>query len=126
MQWHTLSARHDIRMTSPLFGRDRLAADRQFLNGRRVCIENRHASRITMKGYSMDIQRIYQLGQTIKQIYKDEVGGDPEDLIRIWDDGAWYYVVRNDDTQATVPVRDLAEDRRDRIAEALRRFQPIS
>ncbi len=52
-------------------------------------------------------------------------GGDPEDLIRIWDDGAWYYVVRNDDTQATVPVRDLAEDRRDRIAEALRRFQPI-
>jgi hypothetical protein len=78
-----------------------------------------------MKEYTMDNQRIYQLGQTIKQIYKDEVGGDPEDLIRIWDDGAWYYVVRNDDTQATVPVRDLAEDRRDRIAEALRRFQPI-
>ena len=79
-----------------------------------------------MKEYIMDNQRIYQLGQTIKQIYKDEVGGDPKDLIRVWDDGAWYYVVRNDDTQATVPVRDLAEDRRDRIAEALRRFQPIS
>ena len=54
------------------------------------------------------------------------MGGDPKDLIRIWDDGAWYYVVRNDDTQAAVPVRDLAENRRDRIAEALRRFEPIS
>ena len=74
----------------------------------------------------MDNQRIYQLGQKIKQLYQDEVGGNPKDLIRIWDDGAWYYVMRNDDTQAVVPIRDLAEDRRDRIVEALRKFQPIS
>ncbi len=74
----------------------------------------------------MDNQRIYQLGQKIKQLYQDEVGGNPKDLIRIWDDGAWYYIVRNDDTQAVVPIRDLAEDRRDLIVEALRRFQPIS
>ena len=74
----------------------------------------------------MDNQRIHQLGQKIKQLYQDEVGGNPKDLIRIWDDGAWYYVVRNDDTQAVVPIRDLAEDRRDHIVEALRKFQPIS
>ena len=74
----------------------------------------------------MDNQRIYQLGQKIKQLYQDEVGGNPNDLIRIWDDGAWYYIRRNDDTQAVVPIRDLAEDRRDRIVEALRKFQPIS
>mgnify|MGYP000574976917 FL=1 len=46
----------------------------------------------------MDNKRIYQLGQKIKQVYRDEVGGNPDDLIRIWDDGAWYYIVRNDDT----------------------------
>ena len=74
----------------------------------------------------MDNQRIYQLGQKIKQLYQDEVGGNPKDLIRIWDDGAWYYIVRNDDTQAVVPIRDLAEDRRDHIVAALRKFQPIS
>jgi hypothetical protein len=74
----------------------------------------------------MDNKRIFQLGQRIKQIYQDELGGDPQDLIRIWDDGAWYYIVRNDDTQTAVPVRDLAEDRKDEIVEALRRFQPIS
>ena len=74
----------------------------------------------------MDNKRIYQLGQRIKQIYRDELGGDPQDLIRIWDDGAWYYIVRNDDTQTAVPIRDLAEDRKDEVVEALRRFQPIS
>lgn len=74
----------------------------------------------------MDNQRIYQLGQKIKQLYQDEVGGNPKDLIRIWDDGAWYYIMRNDDTQAVVPIRDVAEDRRDHIVEALRKFQPIS
>lgn len=73
----------------------------------------------------MDNKRIYQLGQKIKQVYRDEVGGNPDDLIRIWDDGAWYYVVRNDDTQAVLPIRDLAEDRRDSIAQALQRFRPI-
>ena len=73
----------------------------------------------------MDTKRIYELGQKIKRIYRDEVGGDPQDLIRIWDDGAWYYVVRNDDTQAVLPIRDLAEDRHDQIIAALQKFQPI-
>ncbi|MGD9330032.1 MAG: hypothetical protein PVJ53_01905 [Desulfobacterales bacterium] len=71
-------------------------------------------------------QRVYQLGQRIKQLYRDEVGGNPKDLIRIWDDGAWYYVLRNDDTQAVLPMRDLAEDRKDNIVAALQRFRPVS
>ena len=74
----------------------------------------------------MDTKRIYQLGQKIRHIYQNELGGDPQDLVRIWDDGAWYYVVRNDDTQTAVPIRDVAEDRRDQIIEALGRFEPIS
>lgn len=53
------------------------------------------------------------------------MGGNPKDLIRVWDDGAWYYVVRNDDTQAVLQIRDLAEDRKDNLVEALRHFQPI-
>lgn len=73
----------------------------------------------------MDNKRIYQLGRRIGQLYRDEVGGDPQDLVRIWDDGAWYYVVRNDDTQTVIPIRDVAEDRRDRITAALRRFRTI-
>lgn len=73
----------------------------------------------------MDNNRVYQLGQKIKQLYQDEVGGNPKDLIRIWDDGVWYYVVRNDDTQAVLPVRDVAEDRKNTLVAALRQFQPI-
>lgn len=73
----------------------------------------------------MDNKRIYQLGRRIGQLYRDEAGGDPQDLVRIWDDGAWYYVLRNDDTQTVIPIRDVAEDRRDRIAAALRRFRTI-
>jgi len=73
----------------------------------------------------MDNKRVYQLGEKIKQLYKDEVGGNPKDLIRIWDDGAWYYVVRNDDTQAVLQIRDVAEDRKERLVASLRRFQPI-
>ncbi len=73
----------------------------------------------------MDTKRVYQLGQKIRQLYQDEVGGNPNDLIRIWDDGVWYYVVRNDDTQALLQIRDVAEDRKDNLVAALRRFQPI-
>ena len=72
----------------------------------------------------MDNKRIYQLGRKIKALYRDEVGGDPEDLIRIWDDGVGYYILRNDDTQTVVPIRDVAEDRRDHIVAALRNFKP--
>jgi hypothetical protein len=73
----------------------------------------------------MDTKRVYQLGQKIRQLYQDEVGGNPNDLIRIWDDGVWYYVVRNDDTRALLQIRDVAEDRKDNLVAALRRFQPI-
>jgi len=73
----------------------------------------------------MDNKRVYQLGQKIRQLYQDEVGGNPKDLVRIWDDGVWYYVVRNDDTQAVLQIRDVAEDRKDNLVAALRQFQPI-
>ena len=73
----------------------------------------------------MDNHRIVELGDKLKVIYKEQVGGDPNDLIRIWDDGVWYYVLRNDDTQSVFPIRYLAENREAEIAEALRQFKPI-
>ena len=73
----------------------------------------------------MDNQRIIELGNRLKAIYKDQVGGNPDDLIRIWDDGVWYYVLRNDDTQSIFPIRYLAENREAEIAEALRQFKPV-
>ncbi|MDJ0854768.1 MAG: hypothetical protein QNI88_06125 [Desulfobacterales bacterium] len=73
----------------------------------------------------MDNKRIYDLGHRLKTIYQDKIGGDPAELIRIWDDGVWYYVVRNDDTQAVFPVRFLAENREAEIVDALQQFKPM-
>ncbi len=73
----------------------------------------------------MDNQRIFDLGQRLKTIYRNKIGRDPDELIRVWDDGVWYYVLRNDDTQSVFPVRYLAENREEQITEALRNFKPV-
>lgn len=73
----------------------------------------------------MDNQRVFNLGLRLKEIYKNRVGGDPDELIRLWDDGVWYYVLRNDDTQTVFPIRYLAENRETEIVEALRQFRPV-
>ena len=73
----------------------------------------------------MDNKRIYDLGHKLKTIYQSKVGRDPAELVRIWDDGVWYYVVRNDDTQAVFPVRFLAENREAEIVDALQQFKPM-
>jgi hypothetical protein len=70
-------------------------------------------------------ERIYALGEVVRGLYRDQVGGNPEDLVRVWDDGCRYYVLRNDDALTDFAVQDLAEDRRDRIVAALRRFRPL-
>jgi hypothetical protein len=70
-------------------------------------------------------ERIYALGEVVRRLYRDQVGGNPEDLVRVWDDGFRYYVLRNDDALTDFAVQDLAEDRRDRIVAALRRFRPL-
>ncbi len=73
----------------------------------------------------MDNQRIFDLGQRLKTIYRNKIGRDPDELIRVWDDGVWYYVLRNDDTQSVFPVRYLAENREEEISAALRNFKPV-
>ncbi len=73
----------------------------------------------------MDNQRVFDLGQRLKTIYREKIGRDPDELIRVWDDGVWYYVLRNDDTQSVFPVRDLAENREEEIIKALRNFRPV-
>ena len=73
----------------------------------------------------MDNRRIFDLGARLKAIYKNRIGGDPDDLIRIWDDGVWYYVLRNDDTQTVFPIRYLAENREAEVVDALRQFKPL-
>ncbi len=73
----------------------------------------------------MDNQRLFDLGQRLKTIYRNRIGRDPDELIRVWDDGVWYYVLRNDDTQAVFPIRYLAENREPEIIDALRQFKPV-
>ena len=65
------------------------------------------------------------LAKTIQRIYRERLGGDPEDLVRVWDEGELVFVLKNDDTQAVVAVGDLLHDREDRIAASLEAFHPL-
>jgi hypothetical protein len=82
-------------------------------------------SSVSKNEVAMDNQRVYELGQRLKAIYRERLDGDPDELIRIWDDGVWYYVLRNDDTQAVFPIRYLAENREADVVDALRQFKPV-
>lgn len=70
-------------------------------------------------------QRLFELGEKVRRIYREQVGGNPDELVRLWDDGGRYYVLRDDDTQTDFAIRDLAEERLDHIVAALRRFRPL-
>lgn len=68
---------------------------------------------------------LIEMGNQIKRVYTDRLGGDPEELIRIWDEGEFMFVLKNDDTQAVIAVGDLIHGREENIARALETFQPV-
>ena len=68
------------------------------------------------------MRHINEIGNLIKKVYKERVGGDPADLVRIYDSEGDYWVVRNDDTEARIAGSVVESRLEDKIAEALGQF----
>ncbi len=66
-----------------------------------------------------------EMGNLIRRIYQERVGGDPNDLIRVWDEGELIFVSKNDDTQTVIAVGDVIHGREESIARALSSFQTV-
>jgi len=66
-----------------------------------------------------------QIGNMIKKVYLDKLGGNPDDLVHVYEKEGEIRVVRNDDSEARIDPRDIENLNEDRIAEALRDFEFI-
>lgn len=73
----------------------------------------------------MPKSKLIEFGNLIKRIYQERLEGNPEDLVRVWDEGEFFFVLRNDDTQAIISISDLLHGREDNIARALGEFQTV-
>lgn len=71
------------------------------------------------------MRNINEIGNLIRKVYKERVGGDPADLIRVYDKEGDYRVVRNDDTEARIAGLLVENRLEDKIAEALGSFDFI-
>ena len=68
------------------------------------------------------MRNITEIGNLIKKIYKERVGGDPAHLVRVYDKAGDYWVVRNDDTETRIAGLVVENRLEDKIAEALDSF----
>ena len=68
---------------------------------------------------------IRETGELIKNIYNTKVGGNPDDLVRVYQKDKRFYVIRNDDTQTAILREDIDSINEDKIAEALKNFTLI-
>jgi hypothetical protein len=66
-----------------------------------------------------------EMGNLIRRIYQEKMGGDPNDLIRVWDEGELIFVSKNDDTQTAIAVGDVIHGREEAIVRALSSFQML-
>ena len=66
-----------------------------------------------------------EIGELIKNVYKEKVGGNPDDLVRVYQKAKHFYVIRNDDTQTAILTEDIDSKNEDKIAEALNNFTLI-
>ena len=71
------------------------------------------------------MRNITEIGNLIRKIYKERVGGDPTDLVRVYDKAGDYWVVRNDDTETRIAGLVVENRLEDKIAEALGSFRFI-
>jgi len=71
------------------------------------------------------MRNINEIGNLIRKVYKERVGGDPADLIRVYDKAGDYVVVRNDDTETRIAGLVVENRLEDKIAEALGSFDFI-
>ena len=71
------------------------------------------------------MRNITEIGNLIRKVYKERVGGDPADLIRVYDKEGDYWVVRNNDTETRIAGLVVENRLVDKIAEALGSFDFI-
>lgn len=71
------------------------------------------------------MRNISEIGNLIRKVYKERVGGDPADLVRVYDKAGDYWVVRNDDTETRIAGLVVENRLEDKIAEALGSFRFI-
>lgn len=71
------------------------------------------------------MRNISEIGNIIRKVYKERVGGDPADLVRVYDKAGDYWVVRNDDTETRIAGLVVENRLEDKIAEALGSFRFI-
>jgi hypothetical protein len=72
-----------------------------------------------------NIRNITEIGNLIRKIYKERVGGNPADLVRVYDKEGDYWVVRNDDTETRIAGLVVENRPEGKIAEALGSFHCI-
>ncbi|MGA9233641.1 MAG: hypothetical protein WBV91_02375 [Desulfobacterales bacterium] len=72
-----------------------------------------------------NIRNITEIGNLTRKVYKERVGGDPADLVRVYDKEGDYWVVRNDDTETRIAGLVVENRLEDKIAEALGSFHFI-
>ncbi len=68
---------------------------------------------------------VKEIGELIKKVYKEKIGGQPDDLVRVYQKNDRYYVIRNDDTQTAILRQDIVSKNEDNIAKALKKFTLI-
>jgi hypothetical protein len=68
---------------------------------------------------------VREIGELIKNVYKEKVGGNPDDLVRVYQKNNRFYVIRNDDTETAILKEDIDSKNEDKIAEALKNFTLI-
>jgi hypothetical protein len=68
---------------------------------------------------------VKEIGELIKKVYKEKVQGNPDDLVRVYQERNHYYVIRNDDSQTSILRDDIVSRNEDKIAEALYNFTLI-
>ncbi|MGA9476819.1 MAG: hypothetical protein WBV21_03515 [Desulfobacterales bacterium] len=71
------------------------------------------------------MRNITEIGNLIRKVYKERVGGDPADLVRVYDKEGDYWVVRNDDTETRIAALIVENRLEGKIAEALGSFHCI-
>jgi hypothetical protein len=72
-----------------------------------------------------NIRNITEIGNLIRKVYKERVGGNPADLVRVYDKEGNYWVVRNDDPEIRIAALVVENRLENKIAQALDSFHFI-
>jgi hypothetical protein len=71
------------------------------------------------------MQNITEIGNLIRKVYKERVGGDPLDLVRVHGKAGDYWAVRKNNTETRIAGLVVENRLEDKISEALGSFHFI-